>query len=407
MEDRMFLPVLRFAVCSDLHITEANDEHVQRLQRLIQTVYALAWQDKTYRDVDAFLFAGDLTNEGTPEQFRAFWEAVQAERKPQTKVIGVVAKNHDNWEKGRSGEKTGLRHYRTITGLSPNTHIALRGIHFIGISTCDAKGRYYSIRQKRWLRKALRQAAKANPDAPIFVMQHEHVRETVYGSSRFDGWGNNYFKSILRRYPQVIHFSGHSHYPLNDPRSISQIDFTAVGTGALSYAEFTVGDERTVHPDRAETIAQGWIVEVDAKKRVRLQGFDFLSAARLCSYTLAPPFEKGRFPLTEERKKARSRPPRFPYGAVLRLRQEEDDLIISVPAAESADGFPVFLYRAEIRDVNGRALSSTYVLHEYWFQSDTNVYTLSLPLSTGARSVCVWAENAYGMASAALSKEVY
>lgn len=406
MEDRAFLPVLRFAVCSDLHIKEENDEHVRRLRTLMRTVYALAARDETYKDVDAFLFAGDLTNGGTPAQFRAFWDAVQAELQSGTKIISVIAKNHDNWEKGRNAEKTGLRHYREITGLSADTHITLGGLHFIGISTCEKKGRYYSRRQKRRLKTALKQAAKANPNAPIFVMQHEHVRETVYGSSSFDGWGNAWFKRIFQRFPQIVHFSGHSHYPLNDPRSVTQIDFTAVGTGALSYAEFTVGNERTVHPAQCETIAQGWVVEVDAANRVRLQGYDFLSGALLCSYVIAPPFDKAHFTLSPALQKARSSAPRFFENAALAIEKSEGGLNVTVPAASSTDGFPVFLYRAKALDQNGKALAEAWVLHESWFRSEKTAYTLTLPLTEGAAAVAVTAENAYGMASSPLTKEV-
>ncbi len=406
MSDPAFHPVLRFAVCSDLHIKEADDEHVQRLRKLMRTVYAEAQADTRYKNVDAFLFAGDLTNGGTPAQFRAFWDVVQSELQSGTKVLSVVAKNHDNWEKGKFEEKTGLRHYREITGLSTDSDLTLGGLHFIGISTCPKTGRYYSRKQKKWLRRVLKEAAKASPGAPIFVMQHEHVRETVYGSSAFDGWGNRYFKKIFRRYPQVVHFSGHSHYPLNDPRSVVQTDFTAVGTGALSYAEFTVGSERTVHPERCETIAQGWIVETDAEHRIRLRGFDFLSGTLLCTHLIAPPFDKAHFTLTEAKQKARSKPPRFSENAVLQTEKAAEGLRVTVPAAESADGFPVFLYRAELLNESGRVLTSAYVLHEYWFANGRQTYTLTLPRLDGANAVRVRAENAYGMASTPLIKEV-
>ena len=45
------------------------------------------------------------------------------------------------------------------------------------------------------------------------------------------------FAEILKNYPQVVDFSGHSHVPINDPRSIHQKHFTALGTGSLSYFE--------------------------------------------------------------------------------------------------------------------------------------------------------------------------
>ena len=400
-----FCPSLRFCVCSDLHIKEPGDEQTRRLRQLMETAYALAAADERYTGLDAFLFAGDLTNKGTPAQFRAFWDTVQSALQPETKVLACVPRYHDNWEFGKGGEKTGLRHFREITGLSTDTHLTIGGLHFLSVSTSE-KDCYYDGKQKRWLKRELKKAAKDTPDAPVFFMQHEHVRDTVYGSSRFDGWGLTHFTKILAKYPNVVHFSGHSHYPLNDPRSVFQRDFTAIGTGALSYAEFTVGAERTVHPPQCETMSQGWLVEVDKENTVALRGYDFLSGDLLCSYVLRFPADKSDFPLAPARQKARSAPPVFPADAALQTEETDDAYRITCPAAESGDVFPVFLYRAEALDASGKVLNSAYTLHEYWFTHDKPFYTISLPKAPGVKTVAVRAENAYGMASTPITKEV-
>lgn len=400
-----FCPVLRFCVCSDLHIKEADDTHVRRLRQLMQTAYAIAAADPCRRKLDAFLFAGDLTNNGAPAQFHAFWDAVQAELQPGTSVLACVPRYHDNWEFGKGGAKTGLRHFRAITGLSTDTHLTLGGFHFIAVSTSE-KNRYYDAKQKRWLKKALKEAARDNPGAPVFFMQHEHVRNTVYGSSLFDGWGLTYFTRLFRKFPNLVHFSGHSHYPLNDPRSIFQQDFTAVGTGALSYAEFTVGADRTVHPPRCEEISQGWIVEADKENTVVLRGYDFLSGALLCTYVLRFPADRAAFPFTPERQKARSAAPRFPAGAALQAEQTDDGWLCTCPAAESGDPFPVFRYVAEGKTADGTVLCSAYALHEAWFVHDKPFYTIPLPRTPGVKLFAVRAENAYGMASTSITKEV-
>ncbi len=400
-----FCPVLRFCVCSDLHIKEADDVHVQRLRRLMHTAYDIAAADPIYQKLDAFLFAGDLTDRGKPDQFRAFWNTVQSELQPDTQVLACVPRYHDNWEFGKGGPKTGLEHFRRITGLATDTHLQLGGFHFLAVST-SAKDRYYDAGQKRWLKKALKAAAKDNPEAPVFFMQHEHVRDTVYGSSRFDGWGLTYFSRIFAKYPNLVHFSGHSHYPINDPRSVFQKDFTAVGTGALSYAEFTVGDERTVHPPRCEEIAQGWIAEVDKANTAVLRGYDFLSGDLLCTYVLSFPADKAAFPFTPERQKARSARPVFPADAALQAERTGDTWTLTFPAANSGDAFPVFRYVAEGKDKTGAVVCSAYTLHEYWFTHPKPTYAISLPRAPGVVSVCVLAENPYGSASTPITKEV-
>ncbi len=406
MSDASFAPVLRFSVCSDLHIKEANDEQTKRLRQLIRTTYAIAENDPSYPAVDAFLFAGDLTNGGTKAQFEAFRDVVQSEVQTGTRILTVIAKNHDNWEKGRNARKTGLQYCRSLLGLPTDTHFCIGGIHFIGISTCEKIGRYYSAKQKRWLKRLLRTIEAETPDTPIIIAQHEHVRDTVYGSSAFDGWGNTYFKKIFRRYPQIIHFSGHSHYPLNDPRSIFQKDFTAVGTGALSYAEFTVGSERCVHPPQSAQISQGWIVEVDAQNRVRLRGFDFLSGGCLCTYILSAPADKTKFSFTAVQQKQRSKAPAFPENAALTVEETTDTYRIICPAAESQDDFPVFLYRAVGQSTDGTVVSESYTLHNYWYVQQDAFYSIELPKQSTLQQIKVTAENAYGMASAALEKQL-
>lgn len=399
MPESDFVPVLRFAVCSDLHIREANDIHVQRLRAMMQTVYAEAKKDPSYQKVDAFLFAGDLANNGKPEQFNAFWQTVRAEKQSETQILAVLAKNHDNWERGKAGKKTALRPFRSQSGMPNDFCVCINGFFFLGLSTCRIRGRYYTPFQKLWLRRELQKAAAASGGRPIFIIQHEHVRETVFGSSAFDGWGNAYFKKIFQKYPQLVHFSGHSHYPLNDPRSVWQGAFTAIGTGAMSYAELTVDNERKVHPPQHETIAQGWIAEADAAGALRLRGFDFLSGKALCTYRLPAPCDPV-FPLfTPQRLKETSSPPRFAPNAAPTAEKNGDSLTVAIPAAASTDGFPVFLYRAYLKDAAGAVLAEAKAVNPYWLSSPPAFVSLNLPLHPKAATVCAAAENVCGMQS--------
>ena len=101
-----FLPVVRFAVCSDTHIREENDVRLSRLRLFADCAY------RRLTAVDAFFFVGDLTDHGRPEQLEAFYGVWKAAVRPGTETFAVLAKNHDNWEFGREAVKTGLRHYR-------------------------------------------------------------------------------------------------------------------------------------------------------------------------------------------------------------------------------------------------------------------------------------------------------
>ena len=51
-----------------------------------------------------------------------------------------------------------------------------------------------------------------------FVFLHQHIKDTVYGSQEWGTQDSAKINAVLKEYPQVITFSGHSHYPLDDPR---------------------------------------------------------------------------------------------------------------------------------------------------------------------------------------------
>ncbi len=400
-----FKPVLRFVVCSDLHITGSECPKLDRLKDLFRICRNYEVCAPPYKETDVFIFDGDTTNNGTKEQYEAFWQTVLCES-VQDSSYAVIAKNHDNWEQGRECVKTGLAYYKSLTGKDTDFHIIRKGFHFIGISTCDETGVYYTGKQAQWLDDNIREAVRQAPDRPVFVFQHEHVKGTVYGSSEFDGWGMDFFSEILRKYPQTVHFSGHSHYPLNDPRSVVQKDFTTVGTGAMSYAEFTVDGERTVHPDGCEHIAQGWVVEADEAGSLLLIGMDFTSGAELCRIELSAPVDRESPARTYESIESMSRPPVFPEGAQVSVETVENTNTVSFPAAIGDSLDPVFLYRVYLMDRTGQILEQKTVQHHYWYKNDICRYAASLPYHGNQFSVTVEAENAFGKKSRKLFAEV-
>ncbi|MBR3094598.1 MAG: hypothetical protein IKH12_03295 [Clostridia bacterium] len=276
-----FVPVLRFIACSDSHVKADSDRTFDRIGAMLSQAYALADGDSVYSNLDALLMAGDLTHNGTKEEFRKYWNAVSAAKRDETEYLGLVAKNHDGWHMTRKQMRAC---FSDLTGGTPDFHKVVCGYHFIGLSASDTDGIHYTKAQLSWLREQLDLAVADTPGKPVFFAHHEHNRNTVYGSSTYDGWGVKFFNKILKDYPQVVDFSGHSHYPLNDPRSVWQGDFTAIGTGALFYAEFTIDDDRAYDPPDCEDAGTYWIVEVNEQGDLHLRGFDVDADKLLCEY---------------------------------------------------------------------------------------------------------------------------
>ena len=384
-----FVPVMRFIITSDSHITTIGDVQSSRLEKMIKFGYREAKKDLNYKNLDAVLIAGDVTDMGTKIAFGSIKAAVKPVLKGNTQFLATVSTSHDDRNLG----KESLALYEEIMGQETDFHRVINGFHFIGISASKIEGEHYSEYQKEWLVAELDKAVADDPDKPIFVLQHEHISNTVYGSSDYEGWGMPDFAEILKNYPQVIDFSGHSHYPINDPRSIWQGEYTAVGTGGLYYAEVTVDDTKTVHPSGYRMASTFWIVEVDAENRIRMRAVDLVAQEYLCEYTLGSPFERE---FTPEKQKAKAEAPVFSKDAD--IRKVGNKLVFD--AAESADGMPIFLYRAFAVDKDGNRIPVGKVVPKYFRYNVPDTVKIKLEnLPEGDYKLEVVAENCYGMQS--------
>lgn len=401
-----FVPVLRFIACSDSHVKTENDLTTNRIGAMLSQVYALTDADPVYPNLDALMMAGDLTHDGTKEEFTKYWNAVSAAKRDSTDLLAVVAKSHDGWGMTRKKMRS---YFSDLTGEMPDFHKVVCGYHFIGLSVSENDAVHYSKKQLSWLREQLELAVADTPDRPVFFMHHEHNRDTVYGSSFYDGWGVKYFNKILKDYPQVVDFSGHSHYPLNDPRSIWQGNYTAIGTGALYYAEFTIGAERAYKPADCEDCGTYWIVEVNAAGDVHLCGFDVDANKLLCEYTLPNPADPQNRPFDQEKMKAASTAPAFAADAVLTAEETgKGNLNVTAPAAASTDGQPITLYRVTLKNKIGIPLEKQWYLPRYYVANgrETTIPFSFKSLPKGSYTVCVVAETAYGVQSAPLETTV-
>lgn len=397
-----FEPTVRFMVCSDTHVDPNAAERIGRIPAALNFAYDIAESDDSYKNLDAAMFVGDVTNNGTEEQFAMVKKDFETGLRDGTKLLAICARNHD----GYAGT-VALDRMSEITGMDSDFHVVINGFHFIGISRTnkDVSTRY-SPYQRQWLREQLAAAEADDPAKPIFVCNHEHVFGTVYGSQLIEGWGVTYFNDILAQYPQVVHFSGHSHYPLNDPRSVQQGKFTTVGTGSMAYMEFTYHLDRSIHPAGNNQAAQAWIVEADAENRIRLTGFDALTGDILCRYLLPSLTDKSTFAYTTPNMKKLSSAPAFAGDAAVTLVKNEDGTVTATaPAAASTDGNIIFLYRVRVFNGAGIQTHSEYIINNYWQKNTYETVSFTVEAQKGYR-IEITAENAYDMESAPVSTTV-
>ena len=331
--------VFRMAVASDVHISSAYDASASRLKDLFSSAYAYA-ETQPHPALDAAVFVGDLTNYGRASEWKAFLSVSEKARKEETEQIAVMG-NHEYYEGGKDV-------YRAEVSGETNLHEIVNGFHLIALSP-DGDN-LYSAETLNFLKTSLEEAAADDPDKPIFVFQHHHIRNTVYVSSEWYAADSAKLDAILRNYPQVIDFSGHSHAPVNHPESIFQKDYTCVGTGTLAYFELLSGMSYGTIPPNADQAAQYWIVEVTDRGVTTLRPYNLLTGDffrtqstkdgdETISYTVSAREGKDGFRYTREKRLEGRDVPQFPEQSELSVGGIDDagaDLVI--PQAEDGDG---------------------------------------------------------------------
>lgn len=311
-EDRI---VLRFAAMSDVHYSGNKDApEVERFRKSLDFMYKYS-SDKKYPRFDALVVAGDMTNHGTIEQIGPFKADLDAGIKPGTKTILCMGNHEFNGGSKPLWEKT--------FDVPANTRTVVNGFHFLALSpekgTCRNGDYAYAL---DWLVRELDAAVADDPKKPIFLAQHYHVDGTVYGSIDGERWGTDDLRKLLANYPTVVDFSGHSHFPINDPRSAWQREYTAFGTGTLSYFEME-GGKYVKFPPGHRNAAQFYVVEVYDDNSVVVKPYDLISDSFYdIVYTIAEPGNLSKYLYTADRYDKAGKPS-WAAGAELDIKDLE------------------------------------------------------------------------------------
>ncbi|HBL40645.1 MAG TPA: hypothetical protein DDY98_03370 [Ruminococcaceae bacterium] len=296
-----FKPILRFLAMSDIHFNREKPERRRNFELGIKLAYEYAEQQE-YKGIDVLTINGDFTDHGEEEHFADFKESVEGALKPETDLIMTMA-SHEYMCDGHV-EKAHER-LRRFFNRGPDNHKVIKGFHFISVSpTISCR---FQDEKREFLKKELEAAHEDTPFKPIFLFQHPHITETVYGSIN---WGEDDLTDILVNYPQIVDFSGHSHAPVNDPRSVHQRHFTCAGTGSFSYFELDEYDKvyGTV-PPLDEPSAQFLIVEVSEEGAVKIKPFDVVTQRFFdMEYLVETPWNPDSFIYTEDRYFAAKKP---------------------------------------------------------------------------------------------------
>jgi predicted phosphodiesterase len=312
---------------ADLRLCVFSDVQPPRNGELKRKGSQLWYADQVYKrakllGVDAYLIAGDIGNlsdEVTYQEFRALFDSHHG-KDQQPPVWLPVMGNHDFWKDkhGRNSfpvaesiEK--FKRYLKIDSVNP--HIVLNGYDIIGFSI--EGGMYTSGRLVAQVEKEIRKAVARDPQKPIFLFAHNHAYGTVRDSNE-----NRNLADMLKKYPQVIYFSGHTHRAVEDEKSIHQEDFTSIGTGALTYTAPVAYRRSVEYPNRSH---YGNMLYLEVRKdEIIIRRFQLNDGREIMDngkpWRLQLPLRKETFSYVLSKRLAENKPPVFPAGATLAAR---------------------------------------------------------------------------------------
>ncbi|MFJ7726388.1 metallophosphoesterase family protein [Neobacillus sp. NPDC097160] len=286
-------PAFQLAVISDTHI----DTHMPEVTTKFET--ALKDLKNIAPEYDAIAVNGDMTNFGLVGEYEIFKSILNANKNPNADKFMVMG-NHE-WLEKRIIPDTAVTDDELknrfidemgVPGLYYDKWI--KGYHFITIagekseSTMKAaygeSGRdsaYISDDQYQWLENTL--SINAEDNKPIFVFFHQPIKNTVYGSEWGAGLDDQKILALLKKYPQVILFSGHSHYPLDNPKSIYTDGIMMVNTSSVAYTYTPEGGDNY-------TLSQGYMVNVyDDKVEFKAREFSTGTWIKTVTITIMEP----------------------------------------------------------------------------------------------------------------------
>jgi len=185
--------------------------------------------------------------------------------------------------------------------------------------------------------KAIADACAANPDKPVFIVDHIPPRDTSPDSKN---WGDAERRRVLDKYPQVIQFAGHTHGDVRSDLQIWQGNFTVVNAGCQN--RWSAG--LAANPDDRHSAYSALTVDV-CPDRLVIRRWDIRNQAEVAEPWIVPlPFAAASAPWNRAHMRTSAKAPVFPAGADLAIAASRNSkgflgFEFSFPEASSAERY--------------------------------------------------------------------
>lgn len=408
-EDLEFKTVLRFVATSDVHVKTASATQAKRLETIMAQLneyFALEANNEGHAGVDALLVAGDVTNqiesdypdlsyselaETELKDAKAYFDALLAGT--NTELV-ITMGNHD-WnafnKPAQYDNTVAVELFEKYFGEGTTTGmVKIGGYWFITLNNDDVSslpnqsfrgwGWGYSDERVAEYEAMIEEAiADTGTDKPIFVVRHTGDIGTVLGTDEFiaskSATAVKNLEALQSKYPNLVVFSGHSHYPIYDEFSIHQEHYTSLNTGTLgSSSQSRIGGEK-VNMSSASNVTGVWLLEVDEIGRTRIRIWDGATNGFYGETYRIDSYQKEDFLYTEDRYSAED--VFFAEGAALTVTSVTDTTASISFLPVPKESLMARAYEAALIDEAGEVVATEYYLPEYYIENYTRPVQIS------------------------------
>lgn len=405
---------LSLAAISDVHIESSSDAYANKFTAALNQLKAKAAESDA-NGIDGVLVVGDLIQRAEitmAQNFKALYEDVfKPTEVPMIYTIG----NHDmnpkyDWTPSTVAQSVAMantfgdEYFKTdIDNTMRNNyearHCVIGGYHILAVTPNGDQPITYSPNVITWLDQQLDAITKTDPNRYVIVLTHPMIYNTIYGSLLGeDGgvwtstlpnyWATRVLTGVLEKYPQVVSFHGHLHFPINDPRSLWQGKWTALGCGSTRYMAIEpagwegISNTPTVMND-ANNFSQGYLVQFDVNGNMRIVKMDFFNNGTIGEpYVMQYPDAAGAN-LAKYNNVTRKAANQAPTMSTIEAKDVKDTDAASVTFAAGKDDEFVHHYIVTLSKA-GNVVATKKILADFYLHPNTSEMKSSWTYGFGA-----------------------
>lgn len=407
---------LSLAAISDVHIEGSSDAYANKFTSALNQLKVKAAESDA-NGIDGVMVVGDLIQRAEitmAQNFKALYEDVfKPTEVPMIYTIG----NHDmnpkyDWTPSTVAQSVAMantfgdEYFKTdIDNTMRNNyearHCVIGGYHILAVTPNGDQPITYSPNVITWLDQQLDAITKTDPNRYVIVLTHPMIYNTIYGSLLGeDGgvwtstlpnyWATRVLTGVLEKYPQVVSFHGHLHFPINDPRSLWQGKWTALGCGSTRYMAIEpagwegISSTPTVMND-ANNFSQGYLVQFDVNGNMRIVKMDFFNNGTIGEpYVMQYPDAAGAN-LAKYNNVTRKAANQAPTMSTIEAKDVKDNEAASVTFAAGKDDEFVHHYVITLSK-GGNVVATKKILADFYLHPKTSEMKSSWTVDFGTLS---------------------